>query len=537
MKKIISLSFLLLFSMSLFAQEIKLATGGTSFLEWPFADSYHINHLSGSKGWSMVNGAGGGLHKNSDFYALDWLRPLVATCGVDFKAPLSGKVIWTGGSDEGYGKQIIIQSDQDSTFAFRIAHLEAITARLGQIVKIGDVIGRIGDTGNGPCHGHLVLYQKIYDRINVPKTSADSLLFSKDRAIDVLKKGLFISSPNSTKNYFAAPFRFLESKDGFDLLRFSPSRPDLGNEDTLDVDIQLVNRGSSSRVGELMLSLQREKEFNFYQRPLEGQSGQIIFLPNDTVTIRQEQLFFGQEPGAYFLHLLLSDADTIDGVPVNPKPITPIGRIPIEVYATDLCKRDEPNNQLNTATPLYPNAIAVRAAKKTKEAYISSFNDPQDVYTFSSQALGRFELDVLGGSFANWNINTAESSVEILEEDGIRYFYTRPNETYYLTVTGPSSCLKPYRFSYNWTAVELLEWDFIATDVLTHEIEVLEPVKTERMIFDGLGRRLWNSGTFDLAPGNHQFVDEILLPQTGVYYVVLFVNGKVSDQRRFFWKD
>lgn len=519
------------------AQKAELGSAeGNNLLVWPFENSYHIDYFSGSNGWSMVNGAGGGLHQNSDFFAFDWLRPSVTTCGIDFKAPLSGTVIWTeADSRQGYGQQVIIQSDQDTNYAFRIAHMESIKVSYGEKVQIGDVLGTIGDTGNGPCHGHLVLYHKIYDRIYVPKTPNDSILLPTDRAIDVLRKGLFISSPNPTGTYFAAPFRFLEREAGFDLIRFQPNTLNIGNKDTIDVELELVNNSLKFEQGRLALMLQTKRDFNYYTRPNIYETELLDFPSKDTLKTQLKKVFFGREPGSYYLFLLLASPDTVKGVPVEMDPLTPLGRLAVEVFSTDLCLRDEPNNERATATPLFAQSLTEAARMREKEAYLSSTGDPKDLYTFSSQKQGRFDLKLLDRPGFKWEISTADGVVELLEEEQQLYFYTQPNVDYYLTVEGPPTCLRSYQFSYGWTPIESLEWTLEPTDVLLNTFDVLEPVEVEWMVFDMLGRRLWQSGKQQLEIGSAQFRDEVPFLQVGIYNIVLMIDGKIADHKRFYW--
>lgn len=536
MKKILLLFSTLILLVSLTAQEAELGrSDGYNLLAWPFADSYHINHVSGSHGWSMVNGAGGGLHQANDFFALDWLRPGAPTCGIEFTAPLSGTVIWTeGNSNVGYGKTIVIQSDQDTTYAFRIAHLEAILVRTGNKVKAGDVIGIVGDTGNGPCHGHLALYHRIYDWADLPKTSADSAASPGTRPIDILRAGLFIPTSTSNPTYFSAPFGFLPAEDGHELIRFLPSRQEFGNRDTLTAAVQLVNQSPKVRTGTLFISLQKSQYFNYYQLLPSEKKDLLNLAPGDTVSTNVKSLLFGREPGSYYAHLILLTPDTLNGIPSGTDTATPLGRVAIELYDSNLCLRDEPNDQLSEATALFTSQLKEAVAVRTKEAYISS-EDTKDVYRFTSQKLGRFDFNWTTQAGFDWQISTLEGTVDIFEEGQGIYFYTQANTTYYITIQGPPSCLRAYRFTYEWRPVNVLEWTLQPAEELVHSFEVLESVEVEWMVFDMLGRRMWTSNKRKLAVGNHQFQDEVSVFQSGIYSVVLFINDRVADNRRIYW--
>jgi len=88
-------------------------------------------------------------------------------CGLDFVAPVGKKVFATGDgivtfvqySRTGYGNEIVI--DHKFGFGSRYAHLDQIIVKPGEVVKRGQVIGTVGQTGRatGP-HLH---YEVIYD--------------------------------------------------------------------------------------------------------------------------------------------------------------------------------------------------------------------------------------------------------------------------------------------------------------------------------------------------------------------------------------
>lgn len=540
MKKIRFL-FLLLFGISsLFAQEAQLegeeGEEGENLLVWPFADSYPINYTTGSHGWSMVNGAGGGLHKNSDYFALDWLRPNAPTCGIDFYAPLSGTVIWTEGNNpQGYGKQVIIQSDQDTNYAFRIAHLESYSVARGQKVKAGDLIAKIGDTGNGPCHGHLALYRNIYDRVDLPKTKADSAAQTALRAIDQLQKGWFITSQASDRTYFAAPFRFLPGEEGLDLLRFHTHTQQVGDQDSVEARIQLVNKGTTTWSGTLNLTLQTHTTFNPYQGFSPNRTEAIKFVPGDTIDVILKKSVFGNPPGTYSLYLGLLSRDTIKGVSSGLEVVTLLGQTSLDIYSSNLCQQNEPNDQLSLATALFEHPLKAAIPEKIKQSFISTSDDIRDIYSFSSQKRGRFNLKNLGKDHFEWQISTTEGIVKTKQYEREMYFYTEPGIDYFLTVEGPSSCLEPYRFSYSWIPINALEWTLQITDDLVHIFEVIQAVEVEWMLIDMLGRRIWQSGKRNLNKGNHQFTDQVPIPQSGIYNVVLLIDGQLVDQRRFYW--
>ncbi|MEC9283045.1 MAG: M23 family metallopeptidase [Bdellovibrionota bacterium] len=92
--------------------------------------------------------------------------------GVDFAAPRgnsvfsthSGRVIYTGSSFRGYGKLVIVE--HPNGYASFYAHLERITAKLGDLVDRGQRVGLVGDSGNARgvhLHYELRIDEKAAD--------------------------------------------------------------------------------------------------------------------------------------------------------------------------------------------------------------------------------------------------------------------------------------------------------------------------------------------------------------------------------------
>lgn len=88
-------------------------------------------------------------------------------CGLDFVTPLGKSVYATGDgivtfvqdSRTGYGNEIVI--DHKFGFGSRYAHLDQIKVKEGEVVKRGQVIGTVGQTGRatGPHLHYEVLYE------------------------------------------------------------------------------------------------------------------------------------------------------------------------------------------------------------------------------------------------------------------------------------------------------------------------------------------------------------------------------------------
>lgn len=73
--------------------------------------------------------------------ALDYGVPV----GTEIHSTMSGKVIYAGWNNEGYGNLVIIQNGDYKTY---YAHLSEIPVKAGQIVQEDDIIGISGNTGN-----------------------------------------------------------------------------------------------------------------------------------------------------------------------------------------------------------------------------------------------------------------------------------------------------------------------------------------------------------------------------------------------------
>ncbi len=75
----------------------------------------------------------------------------------------AGKVAFTGFDEGGYGNYVRCEMEEYDAYAF-YAHLQKINVQVGQLLKVGDVIGLLGTTGNssGP-HLHLEIRMKNPD--------------------------------------------------------------------------------------------------------------------------------------------------------------------------------------------------------------------------------------------------------------------------------------------------------------------------------------------------------------------------------------
>lgn len=117
-------------------------SGGVSSqgMVWPVPSS---SHITSGYGWRDLGGY-------SDFHlGID----IAAGYGQNVVAAADGRVIATGGQHWSYGNIVII--DHGNGVATAYAHNSSIVVSTGQIVKRGQVIAKIGSTGNSTgnhCH-------------------------------------------------------------------------------------------------------------------------------------------------------------------------------------------------------------------------------------------------------------------------------------------------------------------------------------------------------------------------------------------------
>lgn len=109
---------------------------------WPYGDGHFIWPVHGviSQGFTS-------RHRGLD---------IAADAGVDVVAADNGTVIKAGWSEVGYGLRVII--DHNIDYITLYAHLNEVFVQEGQVVQKGQIIGRVGSTGNstGP-HLHFEL--------------------------------------------------------------------------------------------------------------------------------------------------------------------------------------------------------------------------------------------------------------------------------------------------------------------------------------------------------------------------------------------
>lgn len=91
--------------------------------------------------------------------------------GADILAAHDGKVIFAGRNHGGYGKMVLIESDEQWTTLY--AHLQSIKVQRGQSIAAGSVIGTMGHSGHAwGTHLHFELRkdQRAIDPVSMLET-------------------------------------------------------------------------------------------------------------------------------------------------------------------------------------------------------------------------------------------------------------------------------------------------------------------------------------------------------------------------------
>ncbi len=93
-------------------------------------------------------------------YGLD----MAALKGTPVSAIAQGRVVEVSYNPKGYGKSIVIA--HSAKYKSRYAHLDSMCIRKGQYIRMGQLIGKVGDTGNvrGKNASHLHLEIMIFGK-------------------------------------------------------------------------------------------------------------------------------------------------------------------------------------------------------------------------------------------------------------------------------------------------------------------------------------------------------------------------------------
>ncbi|MFT6502926.1 MAG: hypothetical protein ACJASQ_003058 [Crocinitomicaceae bacterium] len=212
--------------------------GAVSHIFWPFETISHSYTWNENEGWFLSRTHGVDTHISKDYFALDYGKKISLNgiwddlsnwdfspnfiCDRQVTAPFDFKLIkvWDVYSDDcgyvgdepaGYGNQIIIQSDLDQDFAFRVAHLNWVNTSLNynQVYPKGTILGEHGSTGNsdGP-HAHCVLYKNIYENHSYQVSVNNTLTMNLYDALSLYPSSPGFVNAQQMKDKYAAEFVF-----------------------------------------------------------------------------------------------------------------------------------------------------------------------------------------------------------------------------------------------------------------------------------------------------------------------------------------
>lgn len=82
-------------------------------------------------------------------------RPGESNFGQSLPSPLSGRVLFAGNENDGYGKKVVVRNDQTGQIMM-VGHMQSVSVRRGQTVSYGQNLGSQGSTGNSTgAHIHI----------------------------------------------------------------------------------------------------------------------------------------------------------------------------------------------------------------------------------------------------------------------------------------------------------------------------------------------------------------------------------------------
>lgn len=128
---------------------------GTKLFQWPY-DEYTLTQGYGRTAYSKRGAYGGAPHNGVD---------MSAGVGTPVKAIGGGEII-ANGSNSGWGNWVAIKHDNNLVSVY--GHMSALSfLRVGTKVKVGEVIGFEGSTGNSTgSHLHLSIYKEFFTYLN-----------------------------------------------------------------------------------------------------------------------------------------------------------------------------------------------------------------------------------------------------------------------------------------------------------------------------------------------------------------------------------
>lgn len=116
-------------------------------------------------------------------------------CGTPLKAIMPGTITSVVSQVSGYGKHCHLQFQiNGKVYWAHYCHLQDVYVRTGQIVKEGDLIGRMGTTGNSThCHLHFEIKNQPTGVDGIAKTQAD--LKKWENPWEFIKKNMNVAAP------------------------------------------------------------------------------------------------------------------------------------------------------------------------------------------------------------------------------------------------------------------------------------------------------------------------------------------------------
>lgn len=82
-------------------------------------------------------------------------RPGESNFGQALPSPLSGRVLFAGNENDGYGNKVVIRNDQTGQISM-VAHMQSVSVRKGDSVDYGQRLGSQGSTGHSSgAHVHI----------------------------------------------------------------------------------------------------------------------------------------------------------------------------------------------------------------------------------------------------------------------------------------------------------------------------------------------------------------------------------------------
>lgn len=257
---------------SLVIGQVTFSNDGVSSLGWPFKKSFYISKNDGSNGWKLIEGSK--YHLQADIAAQDWFITGCVSyenaCGQDLLSTFDGKVVATNHSATGYGNEILIQSSKNKNFVARYAHLTSISVTVGQEVMQGERIGTVGDTGNGGCHLHLVLYKNVLSKDTLlDKTYLEILTtnFNRPRYSEISAPFILNADKDNLSSSVRWPQNFFIEDANANVVSGSVMNPSTKHTRELEVFVtakkKTESKGSVVAQKELQLSPNQQTSFEF----------------------------------------------------------------------------------------------------------------------------------------------------------------------------------------------------------------------------------------------------------------------------------